>query len=105
MAISWKSKRQPIVALSTAEAEFAAASSLVQEVIYVRKFLASLGFPQSLPTPVDEDNTTCIGWSEGTVGGTDQAKHIDLRRFFVHDAVSRGDLILSSANCVVIKCN
>ena len=34
-AISWKSKRQPIVALSTAEAEFVAASSLVQEVIYV----------------------------------------------------------------------
>ena len=63
-------------------------------MIYVRKILARFGFPQSLPTPVYEDNTTCIGWSEGTVGGTDRAKHIDLRRFFVHDAVTRGDLIL-----------
>jgi hypothetical protein len=32
-AVSCKSKRQPVVALSTAEAEFIAASSMVQEVI------------------------------------------------------------------------
>ena len=93
-AISWKSKRQSVVALSTAEAEFIAASSLVQEVTYVRRFLHDLGFPQSLPTPVYEDNTTCIAWSEGSVGGTDQAKHIDLRRHFVHQAVQDQLLVL-----------
>ena len=33
-AISWKSKRQSVIALSSAEAELVAASSLVQEVTY-----------------------------------------------------------------------
>jgi hypothetical protein len=42
-AVSWKSKRQPVVALSTAEAEFIAASSVVQEVIYARRLLENSG--------------------------------------------------------------
>ena len=84
------------MALSSAEAEFVAASSMVQEVIYVRKFLDNLGFPQEKPTPIFEDNRTCVAWSEGSVGGSDRAKHIDLREHFVHDAVSRGILKLES---------
>ena len=86
-AISWKSKRQSVVALSSAEAEFMAASSLVQEVIAIRKLLEKLGVPQQNPTPIGEDNRTCIAWSEGSVGGSDRAKHIDLRKQFVHEAV------------------
>ena len=50
-AISWRSKRQTTVALSTAEAEFISASAMVQEVIYLRKLLENLGFPQKEPTP------------------------------------------------------
>ena len=88
-AISWKSKRQSVIALSSAEAEFVAASSMVQEVIYTRRILERLGFPQPEPTPVFEDNRTCIAWSEGSVGGSDRAKHIDLRAHFVHDAVDK----------------
>ncbi len=45
-AVSWKSKHQPVVALSTAEAEFVAAFSVVQEVIYARRLLEKLGLPQ-----------------------------------------------------------
>ena len=47
-----------------------------------------------MPTPVYEDNNSCIAWSEGAVGGTDRAKHIDLRRYFVHDAVKAQLLVL-----------
>jgi hypothetical protein len=85
-AIAWKSKRQSVVALSTAEAEFIAASSMIQEVIYARRLLDNLGFPQSGPTVVYEDNATCIKWAGGAVGGSDRAKHIDLREHFVHEA-------------------
>jgi len=64
--VSWKSKRHHdnVVALSSAEAEFMAASSLVQDVIYIRKLLHNLGFPQEAPTEFGEDNRTCIAWSE-----------------------------------------
>ena len=89
-------KRQNVVALSSAEAEFMAASSLVQEVIYIRRLLTNLGFPQDLATEVGEDHRTCIAWSEGSVGGSDRAKHIDLRAHFVHDAVK--DMIVSLHN-------
>ena len=102
-AISWKSKLQTVVALSTAEAEFVAASSMVQEVIYARKLLDNLGFPQTAPTEVFEDNSTCIAWSEGSIGGSDKAKHIDLREHFVHDAVKKDVLklvVISSADNV-----
>jgi hypothetical protein len=66
-AISWRSKRQPTVALSSAEAEFISASAIIQELIYLCKFLANLGCPQTAPTPVFAENETCIAWSEGSV--------------------------------------
>ena len=94
-AISWRSKRQTTVALSTAEAEFISASAMVQEVIYLRKLLENLGFPQKEPTPVFADNETCIKWSEGAVGGSERAKHVDLRIHFVHDAVAAKHLKLN----------
>jgi hypothetical protein len=97
-AISWKSKKQSVVALSSAEAEFVAASSMVQEVIYIQRLLEKLGYPQTAPTSVFEDNRTCIAWSEGSVGGSDRAKHIDLREHFVHDAVEAKILKLEAIN-------
>ena len=83
-AISWKSKCQAVVALSTAKAELIAASTMVQEVIYARRLLDQLGFPQPEPTPIYEENTMCIKWSEGSIGGSNSAKHIDLHKQLVH---------------------
>jgi hypothetical protein len=40
------------------------------------------------------DNEKCIAWSEGSVGGSDSAKHVDLRMQFVHDACAAGPLQL-----------
>ena len=96
-AVSWKSKRQSVVALSSAEAEFVAASSMVQEVIYARRLLEKLGFPQPEPTVIYKDNRTrlhrLVGpglgglwqWVAATVPNTHK-KHIDLREHFVYDA-------------------
>ncbi len=76
-------KRQSKYTLSNAEAEFISASSMVQEVIFLRKFLANLGFKQNGPTPIFVDNETCIHLSEGSVGGSDhRAKHITNVFFF-----------------------
>ncbi len=86
--ISWKSRHQNGVAVSSAEAEFMAAFTLVQEVIYIHKLLDNLVFAQNSGTEVGEDNQTCISWSEGSVCESDRAKHIDLRQHFIHKAVS-----------------
>ena len=49
-------------------------------------------------TQVFEDNSTCIAWSEGSVGGSDRAKRIDLREHFVHDAVKELVVVASTDN-------
>jgi hypothetical protein len=62
--------------------------------LHISKFLGNLGFPQTSPTPVFADNVTCIAWSEGSVGGSERAKHVDLRVHFVHKARTAGYLQL-----------
>ena len=63
-------------------------SSYLPLLWFRRKFLTNLGLPQTAPIPVFADNETCIAWSEGSVGGSDRAKHVDLqvRMHFVHEA-------------------
>ena len=51
-AIAWCSKRQLVPALSSAEGEFINATSVVQEVIFLRWLLSELGFPQQTSTPM-----------------------------------------------------
>eukprot|EP00961_Rhodomonas_salina_P076425 1026382-Rhodomonas_salina.1 len=48
--ISWKSKRQSCVTLSSAEAEFVAASVCCQEIVYLRNLLRDLDMVQEGPT-------------------------------------------------------
>ena len=67
---------------------FVAASAMVQEVMYICRFVETLGFPQKMPTVIYEDKRTCIAWLEGSVGECDRTKHIDLLEHFVHDAVN-----------------
>ncbi len=50
--------------------------------------------PQTAPTLVFTDNETCIAWSEGSVGGSERAKHVDLSVHFVHVARAAGHLLL-----------
>ncbi|XP_038978292.1 secreted RxLR effector protein 161-like [Phoenix dactylifera] len=51
-AISWRSKKQICTALSTMEAEFIACSATVQEAVWLRRFLQSLGVIVSAAEPV-----------------------------------------------------
>jgi hypothetical protein len=52
--VSWKSRRQDSVALSTSEAEYMAASLCGQEVVYIRAILRDFGVTQTQPTLIYE---------------------------------------------------
>lgn len=54
--ITWKSYLQKTVALSTAEAEYMAASDVVKEAIWLRQLLKDIGYEQEGPTSVLIDN-------------------------------------------------
>ena len=92
--VSWGSKLQPTVALSSAEAEYMAACSAAQEAIHLRRLMESLGFQQDEATTIHEDNQGCIAMSENPVQHQ-RTKHIDIRYHFVRERVESGDIKLT----------
>jgi len=48
--VSWVSRKQTVVAMSTTEAEYVAAAFAAQELIWLRKLLQELGFQQKMAT-------------------------------------------------------
>ena len=85
--VLWRSKLQKTISLSTAEAEYYAASEMAIEIIYLRNLLHNMGFKPDDDTPVYEDNTACIEWGNHIIGGRERAKHIDIRKHFAHEAI------------------
>eukprot|EP00961_Rhodomonas_salina_P112553 1514338-Rhodomonas_salina.1 len=65
-AISWQSVRQQVTALSSAEAEYYAASQAGADVTYVRRLMEELCYAQTAPTPMFEDNMACIYMSRSS---------------------------------------
>eukprot|EP00961_Rhodomonas_salina_P168240 2268053-Rhodomonas_salina.1 len=92
--VSWSAKRQSFTMLSSAEAEFVAASMCGQEVIYLHNLLRDLGHLQGVhPTVIYEDNASCIAMSENPVNA-ERSSHIDTHLWFLHDMVWDGLLRL-----------
>jgi len=86
----WKSGLQPIVTLSSCEAEYVALCLAVCEVKYLRSLLSKLGFGQQDPTLIWEDNRTTILVAENESSSAGRCKHIDVRFRFVAEAVRDG---------------
>lgn len=92
-AISWASKLQPTVALSSAEAEYMAACAAVQEAIHLRLLMHDLGFEQKEATVIYEDNQGCIALSDNPVFHK-RTKHIDIRYHFIRERVTSKEIEL-----------
>ena len=87
------SKKQSIVAISSTEAEYVALAECVRDVIWLRSFLHELGYTQLHPTPIYQDNKSCIAIAENT-GNTERTKHIDIRHHFLKDFIASNDIKL-----------
>lgn len=89
-SISWNSRRQATVALSTTEAEYMALSTCVQEALWLRQFQEDF-WPQlkNKPLTIYSDNQSSIKLS-GSDGYHSRTKHIDVRHHFVRDKVIGG---------------
>ena len=91
--ISWCSKQQTSVALSSMEAEYMAACAASQEAIWLRRLLRELGGLFTKPFTIFEDNQSCIHLSKNQ-GDFPRSKHIDMRYHFVREQVEQGEIIL-----------
>ena len=90
-AISWSSKRQPTVALSSCEAEIMAASEAAKEGLYLRRFLAELGTVDEKPTALATDNTAARDLAYNPEHHS-RTKHIERRHFFIRETVDSHEL-------------
>lgn len=86
-AISWKSGLQPIVTLSSCEAEYLGLCAEVCEVKYLRNLLADLGHEQTESTLIWEDNRAAILVAQQECSSAGRCKHIDIRFRFVAEAI------------------
>jgi hypothetical protein len=91
--ISWSSRLQPTVALSSAEAEYMAASAAVQEATYLRQLLSEFGYQQSKSTTIFEDNQGCIALARNPVLHK-RTKHIEIKYHFIRERIESGEIDL-----------
>jgi hypothetical protein len=88
-AVSWSSKKQPIVTLSTTEAEFVAAASCACQSIWLRNILKHLMVDQDHNTLIFCDNSSSIKLSKNPILHG-RCKHIDVRFHFLRDLTKEG---------------
>jgi hypothetical protein len=103
--IAWGSNKQPIVALSTCEAEYVAASDVAREVTWLRNLLAEIdpfgapatSLPQSHepnylpPIPMAMDNQGAIALA--TLGSQNcRTRHINVRYHYIRDCIESGTI-------------
>ena len=88
-AISWVSKKQPIVALSTAEVEYVAATATACQAVWMRKMLRSLCQEQAKGTVIYCDNSSTIALSKNYVFHK-RTKHIETKFHYIKELVNNG---------------
>ena len=91
--ISWFSRKQSSVALSTAEAEYIVACSASCESIWIRKLMSGLFNLELDTTVILCDNQSCIKMTENPVFH-DRSKHIEIRYFYIQDMMQKGAIKL-----------
>lgn len=70
------------IALSPCEAEYVALGRCAKDVVFFRQFAADIGFPQSSPTPIAEDNQPAINLTIAPQI-TRKSRHIALKHHYL----------------------
>ena len=82
--VTWRSKKQKVVAMSSAKAEFRGVAKGIAEVLWLRKLLTELGFTPMRSCELYCDNQAAINISENPVQH-DRTKHVEIDRHFIKE--------------------
>ena len=91
--ISWLTKKQSTVALSTAEVEYLSLSSAAQEAVWLRRILHDFKSCQEEPTVINKDNQGTIAIARNPVSHS-RTKHIEIKYHYVCEAIQNGQVTL-----------
>ena len=92
--VTWKSKKQKVVALSSVEAEFRGIAKGITEILWIRKLLGELNFLQKGPCNLFCDDKAAISISGNPVQH-DRTKHVEIDRHFIKEKLEEGIINLS----------
>nr|GEV94945.1 putative ribonuclease H-like domain-containing protein [Tanacetum cinerariifolium] len=87
--VTWRSKKQKVVALSSTEAEFRGIANGVAEALWIRKLVSEIGFSPHKSTQIMCDNKAAIQISENPVQH-DRTKHVEVNRHFIKEKLEAG---------------
>jgi hypothetical protein len=89
--ISWQSKKQVTVALSSAEAEYMAIADVVKEVEWMKELVEEMNYVVKKPMKMKSDNLSA-GFMAKNEGEHDRTKHISTRYHFIKERISSKDI-------------
>jgi hypothetical protein len=88
-AVTWTSKQQEVVALSTTEAEYVAMSRAGQNAVHFRQLMHDVHQRQRGPTTVYEDNEGAVKLANNPMASnrTTHIEHIDIKHHYIRELV------------------
>ncbi|KAK9724996.1 hypothetical protein RND81_05G114100 [Saponaria officinalis] len=92
-AVTWSSKKQDTVALSSTEAEYVASGAAGRQAVWLRKLLADLGSVQENATILWCDNKSAISMTKNPAYHA-RTKHIEVQHHFIRELISSGKVEL-----------
>ena len=92
--VTWRSKKQPVVARSSAEAELWSTAQGICEALWLKQLLEELKIQLQSPMTIWCDNKAAISISYNPVHH-DQTKHVEVDRHFIKEKIDEGILKVS----------
>ena len=92
-AITWQSKKQESVTLSSSEAEFVAVALATKEGLWLQTILKELQICKPLQLKIFCDNISCIYLAKNPKH-SEKTKHVDLKYHFIRELTEENKLTL-----------
>ena len=91
--VAWSARKQSLIAMSTAKAEYIALMSAAREVLYLKSLIGELYEPITHPIPIYCDNQGAIALASNNKFHA-RTKHIDIRYHFIRALIRDNTLDL-----------
>src|SRR6266540_1654107 len=91
-AVTWSSRRQATIALSTVEAEYVAMSRCAQQMVWMQMWLDEVEIVHAMPGVVKGDSQGAIALAK-TTKDHGKVKHIDIHHHYLRELV-KSELVI-----------